>query len=77
MYPPTLGSNEYIGSVAPWAGSGSFSTFNPARHNASDTFTLPVQNQARNALVSGGFTTTYFWFGKLGNGSYIEPGDYT
>lgn len=77
VYPPTLGSNNYIGTVAPWASSGSVSAFNPATQNASDTFTLPVENQARNALVSGGFTTTYYWFGKLGNGSYIEPGNYT
>lgn len=77
QYPPVAGQNGYIGSVAPWASSGSVSSFKPGVHDANATFDLPVVNEARNALTSGGFTTSYWWFGKLANGSYIVPGNYT
>ncbi|WYZ33837.1 hypothetical protein EsH8_I_000113 [Colletotrichum jinshuiense] len=76
-YPPVPGRRGYIGSATSWTGAGSISTFNPARHNADDTFALPETDQARNALTTGGFTTSYWWFGKLANGTYIVPGNYT
>lgn len=51
--------------------------FNPDRHNASDLITFPLKDQTRNALVSGSFTSSYYWFGKLANGTLIAPGNYT
>ncbi|KAI6348040.1 hypothetical protein MCOR25_010862 [Pyricularia grisea] len=77
QYPPVAGENGYIGSIAPWSSSGSVSSFKPGVHDSNATFNLPVVNEARNALTSGGFTTSYWWFGKLANGSYIVPGNYT
>ncbi|TDZ38013.1 Subtilisin E [Colletotrichum spinosum] len=77
QYPPVPGQNSYIGSATSWTGAAGSSTFNPARHNANDTFALPVTDQGRNALTTGGFTTSYWWFGKMADGSYIAPGNYT
>ncbi|GKT82230.1 subtilisin-like protease [Colletotrichum tofieldiae] len=76
-YPPVPGRRGYIGSATSWTGAGSSSSFNPARHNASDVFTLPETDVARNALTTGGFTTSYWWFGRLADGSVVEPGSYT
>ncbi|KAL0940071.1 Subtilisin NAT [Colletotrichum truncatum] len=76
-YPPVQGQKGYIGSATSWSRAGSVSTFNPARHDANDTYAFPVVDQGRNALTTGGFTTTYFWFGKLADGSQIAPGEYT
>ncbi|OBR16515.1 subtilase [Colletotrichum higginsianum IMI 349063] len=76
-YPPVPGRRGYIGSATSWSGAGSSSTFNPARHNASDLFTLPVTDVARNALTTGGFTTSYWWFGRLADGTLVGPGKYT
>lgn len=76
-YPPVSGRQGYIGSATSWASAGKTSSFNPARHNASDTFSFPETDVARNALTTGGFTTAYYWFGKLGDGSVMTPGNYT
>ncbi|KAL2877042.1 hypothetical protein SGCOL_007663 [Colletotrichum sp. CLE4] len=76
-YPPESGTQGYIGSATSWASAGKTSSFNPARHNASDIFSFPETDVARNALTTGGFTTTYYWFGKLSDGSVMTPGNYT
>ncbi|KAF4880128.1 Subtilisin DY [Colletotrichum siamense] len=76
-YPPVPGRKGYIGSATSWSSAGSVASFNPARHNASDTFSFPVTDQGRNALTTGGFTTAYYWFGKMADGTQIAPGNYT
>ncbi|KAK2731013.1 subtilisin-like protease [Colletotrichum kahawae] len=76
-YPPVPGQKGYIGSATSWSSAGSVASFNPARHNASDTFSFPVTDQGRNALTTGGFTTAYYWFGKMADGTQIAPGNYT
>ncbi|KAF9874285.1 subtilase [Colletotrichum karsti] len=76
-YPPVPGQKGYIGSATSWSSAGSVSSFNPARHDANDTFSFPVTDQGRNALTTGGFTTTYYWFGKMADGSQIAPGEYS
>ncbi|KZL78332.1 serin endopeptidase [Colletotrichum incanum] len=76
-YPPVPGRRGYIGSATSWTGAGSSSSFNPARHNASDVFTFPETDVSRNALTTGGFTTSYWWFGRLADGGVIGPGSYT
>lgn len=77
MYPPVAGQNGYIGSATSWANACCASSFNPARHDANSTFALPETDQGRNALTTGGFTTSYWWFGKMADGRHIAPGDYT
>ncbi|KDN67978.1 putative subtilase [Colletotrichum sublineola] len=76
-YPPVPGQRGYIGSATSWTGSSGSSSFNPARHNASDVFAMPETDVARNALTTGGFTTSYWWFGRLADGSVVGPGNYT
>ncbi|KAH7149910.1 subtilase [Dactylonectria estremocensis] len=77
QYPPVVGKRGYLGAVAPWANSDGRSTYNPNLGTSNETFTMPVFDVTRNALVTGGYTTSYWWFGKLANGSYINPGNYT
>ncbi|KAJ1323141.1 serine protease AprX [Microdochium nivale] len=76
-YPPVVGEQGYVGSATSWASAGRVSTFNPARHNASDTFAFPLRDQTRNALVTGSFTSTFYWFGQLADGTMVRPGNYT
>ncbi|KAH8892536.1 alkaline protease [Thozetella sp. PMI_491] len=75
-YPPVVGENGYIGSAAIWEGSGSSSTFNPAKADKEATYNMPETYMARNALVTGGYTSAYYWLGKLSDGSYIAVGEY-
>ncbi|KAF6833225.1 Subtilisin NAT [Colletotrichum musicola] len=77
VYPPVPGQNGYIGSATSWANACCASSFNPARHDANNTFALPETDQGRNALTTGGYTTSYWWFGKMADGSHISPGNYT
>ncbi|KXH27592.1 subtilase [Colletotrichum salicis] len=77
QYPPESGRQGYIGSATSWASAGKTSSFSSTRHNASDIFSFPETDVARNALTTGGFTTTYYWFGKLSDGSVMTPGNYT
>ncbi|KAI9150099.1 Minor extracellular protease vpr [Paramyrothecium foliicola] len=74
VYPPVVGENGYVGSVASWVGSGSVVTFDPAFNDPDETFTYPLTNVARNNAAS---TSQHWWFGKLGDGTQIEPGTYT
>ncbi|OHF04310.1 subtilase [Colletotrichum orchidophilum] len=76
-YPPVPGSRGYISSATSWTYAGKTSSFNPARHNASDIFSFPETDVGRNALTTGGYTTTYYWFGVLSDGSILTPGNYT
>ncbi|KAH7035968.1 subtilase [Microdochium trichocladiopsis] len=67
-YPPVVGEQGYVGSATSWASAGQVSMFDPAKHNASNIISFPLADQTRNALVSGSFTSTYYW---------IKPGNYT
>jgi hypothetical protein len=44
--------------------------FDPTRMDKNDTVPFPLMRVPR------GFDN-YWWFGKLDNGSYIAPGNYT
>lgn len=71
-YPPVVGENGYVGTATGWAGASSVLVFDPAIHDADDTFSFPVQNTFRNVDAP----TRYYWFGKLGNGTQIADGRY-
>ncbi|KAF6809557.1 subtilase [Colletotrichum sojae] len=73
-YPPVVGENGYVGSVASWVGSGNVEVFDPEAYDADDTFTYPITDVSRNTATS---YNEHWWFGKLGNGSQIAPGTYT
>jgi hypothetical protein len=74
-YPPVPGENGYIGTVASWIGAGQASYFDPRRADPNETYSFPETNLFRNAQASNAYHE-FWWFGKLGNGSQIEPGKY-
>ena len=50
--------------------------FDPSVDNPDETFTYPRTDLIRNAQTTATYHE-FWWFGKLGNGSQIEPGKYT
>ncbi|KKA29675.1 hypothetical protein TD95_001363, partial [Thielaviopsis punctulata] len=75
-YPPTVGSYGYLGSAAFWEGSSNmyFNRF-LASSDPDSSISFPEINMARNG-DTGVYSAVFFWFGKLANGSQIEPGQY-
>jgi hypothetical protein len=75
-WPLVPGENGYIGPVASWVGAGQVSNFNPSFYDPDETYTYPRRDLFRNAQTTQAYHE-HWWFGKLGNGSQIEPGKYT
>jgi hypothetical protein len=75
-WPLVPGENGYIGPIASWVGAGQINYFDPRRADPNETFTYPVRDLTRNAQTSMAYHE-HWWFGKLGNGSQIEPCNYT
>ncbi|KAH7305870.1 subtilase [Stachybotrys elegans] len=73
-YPPVAGQNGFIGSAAVWSGSGAVPFFDPSLYDPNETITYPLTNSARTVRAG---VDEHWWFGRLGNGSYIAPGTYT
>ncbi|KAK2022798.1 subtilase [Colletotrichum zoysiae] len=73
VYPPVVGQNGYVGTAASWVGAGQVQTFDPAQNDPNDTFNYPLTDVERDAA---GSYHEHWWFGKLGNGSQIAPGEY-
>ena len=64
------GENGYIGAATYWYGMASVNYFDPRLYDPNDTLTYPLTDVARGS-------PTFWWFGKLGNGSQIALGNYT
>lgn len=77
VYPPVVGENNYIGSVAPWINANGAEKFDPSKDDKEDTYTFPITNVNRDAPASDGSVNNVFWLGKLANETYIQPGTYT
>ncbi|KXH33040.1 serin endopeptidase, partial [Colletotrichum simmondsii] len=75
-YPPVPGQNGYIGPATSHVVAGSVSYFDPTRYDPDDTWTYPQVDLYRNAQTQASYHE-FWWFGKLGNGSQIELGNYT
>ncbi|KAG8165902.1 hypothetical protein KVR01_004454 [Diaporthe batatas] len=75
-YPPVPGENGYIGPATSHVQAETLSVFDPSRYDPDDTFTYPVMDLNRNAQTQNA-AHQFWWFGKLGNGSQIELGNYT
>ncbi|KAH6685433.1 subtilase [Plectosphaerella plurivora] len=75
-YPPTLGDDGYVGSVAYWRQSAT-RWWSPFSFDAdpTDSEPFPLYDLNRNA-VWGQYRNTFQWFGMLANGSQLEPGNY-
>ncbi|OJD34120.1 serine endopeptidase [Diplodia corticola] len=75
QYPPVPGVNGYVGAATSWNDAESSSTFDPATQNASDVFAFPIYDIIRNAPTETSYRS-FWWFGRLANGSDIAPGSY-
>ncbi|KAH7310733.1 subtilase [Stachybotrys elegans] len=69
-YPPTMGRNGYLGSATSYANSYSYFQNDP-----ENTFDFPQYGLSRNGITTG-YRHTFWWFGKMTNGTQIEPGFY-
>ncbi|KEY66377.1 hypothetical protein S7711_05810 [Stachybotrys chartarum IBT 7711] len=73
-YPPVVGENGYVGSVAYWFNSPYYYYFDPETDDANYTVSFPLTDVPRVSLNSP--TEEYWWMGMMANGSKIVPGDY-
>ncbi|KAF7557601.1 hypothetical protein G7Z17_g526 [Cylindrodendrum hubeiense] len=75
-YPPVAGKNGYIGPATCWVGAGEVTYINTNLYDPDETWTYPQIDLYRNAQTTASYHE-FWWFGKLGNGSQIELGNYT
>lgn len=76
MYPPEVGKYGYVGSVTMCRSSETYSCFDPSTMDKEDTVSFPLQTVSRNSNIS--YTRhAFYWLGKLDNGTYITPGNYS
>ncbi|KAJ0323719.1 hypothetical protein Brms1b_001601 [Colletotrichum noveboracense] len=71
-YPPVVGENKYIGSVASFDvyNTVNYPNFDPATDSVNNTFSYPLHYQPRDSPYES------WWLGKLADGSQIKPGKY-
>ncbi|KAH8885911.1 subtilase [Thozetella sp. PMI_491] len=70
-YPPVVGVDGYIGSVAYWRYSPNYAVFDPSFDDASDLVNFPA------TFFYRGQGYRYAWLGDMADGSKIAPGKYT
>ena len=68
--PTTPGKNGFVGSATTFRDAARYKWFDPTLMDKNDTVPFPLMRVPR------GFES-YWWFGRLANGSYIAPGNYT
>ncbi|KAK6213872.1 serine endopeptidase [Colletotrichum tabaci] len=75
-YPPVVGENGYIGAATYSTYASSSVTFDPAAMDREKVLPFPVRGIERTTTWSE-LTDRFWWLGKLANGSYIAPGNYS
>lgn len=75
-YPPVAGENGYIGSATYWLDSDFYWGFDPEAMDKENTIPFPLTDLTRTSSWNR-YNQAFWWFGKLANGSYIGPGNYT
>jgi len=75
-YPPVAGENGFIGSATYWLESDYYWNFDPATMNKETTIPFPLTLLTRTSTWNW-YDQAFWWFGKLANGTYIAPGNYT
>ncbi|OLN97148.1 Minor extracellular protease vpr 2 [Colletotrichum chlorophyti] len=75
-YPPVVGENGYIGAATYSTYAAGFSNFDPATMDKEKVLPFPLRGIERTTSWSE-LTDRFWWLGKLANGSYIAPGNYT
>ncbi|KAF8913654.1 hypothetical protein CPB85DRAFT_1433847 [Mucidula mucida] len=74
-YPPSVGSNGYLGAATTYAGSENGGYFNPATMSTDDVVPFPLVEISRNAETEWSYHE-YWWLGSFANGSDIVNGQY-
>jgi len=74
-YPPVVGKNGYVGSATYWLDSDSYWSFDPSVNDKELTVPFPLEFGTRTSSWNW-YDQSFWWFGKLGNGSYIKAGEY-
>ncbi|KAK0614880.1 subtilisin-like serine protease [Bombardia bombarda] len=75
-YPPVPGQNGFIGSATYWLESDYYWAFDPEYMDKEETVPFPLTELTRTSVWNF-YDQGFWWFGKLANGSYIAPGNYT
>ncbi|OHW92565.1 serin endopeptidase [Colletotrichum incanum] len=75
-YPPVVGENGYIGAATSSTYAADFINFDPATMDKEKVLSFPMRGIERTTSWSE-LTDRFWWLGKLANGSYINPGNYT
>ncbi|KAB5586270.1 subtilisin-like serine protease [Coniochaeta sp. 2T2.1] len=75
-YPPVVGEAGYVGSATYFVDSDSYWAFDPSFMDKEAVIPFPLSYLPRTSTWSY-YSQAFWWFGKLANGSYIAPGDYT
>ncbi|KAF7558786.1 hypothetical protein G7046_g5366 [Stylonectria norvegica] len=70
QYPPEVGKLGYVGSATTMRDSDKYWFFDPKINDPTDTISFPLMRVPRGYQ-------SYWWFGKLANGTQIAPGNYT
>jgi len=70
-YPPVVGENGFVGSVAYWRESSKGWLDLTAGDDPDDVLPMPAKYIPSEVLKA------FLWFGKLENGTQIAPGNYT
>ncbi|KAK4221773.1 subtilisin-like serine protease [Podospora fimiseda] len=77
VYPPVVGETKgYVGSATYWVDSDYYWGFDEESMDKEDVISFPVGGLTRGSSWSR-WNKGFWWFGKLGNGSYIASGNYT
>ncbi|KAK3387888.1 subtilisin-like serine protease [Podospora didyma] len=75
-YPPVPGVNGFVGSATYWLESDFYWAIDPATMDKELTIPFPLTDLTRTSTWNW-YDQGFWWFGKLANGSYIAPGNYT
>ncbi|KAK0710766.1 subtilisin-like serine protease [Lasiosphaeris hirsuta] len=75
-YPPVAGKNGYVGSATYWLESDYYWGFDPSTMDKEATVPFPLGLLTRTSSWNW-YEQGFWWFGKLANGTYIAPGNYT
>ena len=74
-YPPVVGENGYIGAATTSIYAGGWA-FDEGSMDRDLVLPMPDVNVFRNTGWNW-YEHSYWWLGKLANGSYIAPGNYS
>jgi len=74
-YPPVVGKDGYVGSATYWLESDYYWGFDPTTMDKDATVPFPLELLTRTSSWNR-YDQAFWWLGRLGNGSYIGPGEY-